>query len=383
MSQPRLTIGIPTFNRPERCIRAIQSVLGQSIPTRCVVANQDASSELKSVCKEFEGHPNFRYCESPATKLWENWKYAAEMAIEDGAEFFGWLQDDDLLSVRHAKRVVRAFDYYPNSILYLSRLAMAYDNMLGCHWTGNFGPKIPMDLLTGMPTEFPGSILLPAAYYDGWGMSPAKAFRVGDAFKDMLNDLPDDCDMFTERLDCAFMGLRGGAIADPNIAGYWIIHGRNESQITHHTVKDQATSAWRWLDDKMDQHPKWREDVVSWISGLGNPGLLESFRKNILEFREDSPYIAQLLNIFEDTLRGCGAVFEKCDILTRDPLLSVGAVDEWNKSEMRSSINEAMTAPVIRLPQRMVGPFEQPEIPDDATEWGKIAVGANLMRNTG
>ena len=347
MSTLRITIGIPTFNRPERCQRAIQSVLGQSLPTRCIVADQvhgRKNDECARVCKEFADHPNFAYYESPATKLWENWKWVAEKAADDGAEFFGWLQDDDLISTRHSRRVVRAFDYYPNSILYLSRLAMAYDSLLGCHWTGNFGPKIPMDLLSGMPTEFPSSVLLPAAYYDGWGMSPAKAFRVGDAFRDMLNDLPDDCDMFTERLDCAYMGMRGGAIADPNVAGYWIIHGRNESQITHHTVRDQAASAWRWLDSKMDMHPKWREDVVSWISALGNPGLLESFRKNLLEFREDSPYIAQLLNIFEDTLRLSGSVFERADMLTRDPLMSIGDINEWNHSAMRTDCSELLAA---------------------------------------
>jgi glycosyltransferase involved in cell wall biosynthesis len=339
-----MTIGIPTFNRPERCQRAIQSVLGQSLPTRCIVANQDPSSDLKSVCKEFEDHPNFKYYESPATKLWENWKFVAEKAIEEGAEFFGWLQDDDLISERHTRRVVRSFDYYPNSIVYLSRLAMAYDSMLGCHWTGNFGPKIPLDLLRGTPIEFPGRVMLPIAYFDGWAMSPAKAFRVGDAFKDMLNDLPDDCDMFTERLDIAYMGLRGGAIADPNIGGYWIMHGRNQSQITHNKVNDEATSCWKWLDNKMDENPDWRENLQSWMSALGNPQLIEGFRKNIIAFKEDSPYIAQLINIFDNVLRASGIAY---DLMPRiiDPVLpTTSEIDEWNKSKTREALCEALAA---------------------------------------
>ena len=341
---PRLTVGIPTFNRPERLFRAIQSVMGQSIPTRCIVADQGKSDDCKLVCKEFADHPNFKYIESPATKLWENWKFVAEEAVKDGAEFFNWLQDDDLISERHVKRVIRSFDYYPNTVIYLSRLAMAYDNMLGCHWTGNFGPKIPMDLLRGMPLEFPGEILLPIAYFDGWGMSPSKAFRVGDAFKAMLQDLPDDCDMFTERLDCAFMGLHGGAIADPNIGGYWVIHGRNQSQVTHSNVGNEATAAWKWLDNKMDGCPTWRENLLSWISALGNPQILEGFRKNIVMFREDSPYIAQMLNIFEDLMRASGIAGDLNDPRLEGLFVTTTQMDEWNKSRMREIFNEAFAA---------------------------------------
>lgn len=342
--QPRLTIGIPTFNRPERCFRAIQSVLGQSLPTRCIVANQDSSTDLKSVCKEFEDHPNFKYYESPATKLWENWKFVAEKAIEEGSEFFGWLQDDDLISERHSRRVVRGFDYFPSAHVYLSRLAMAYDSGLGCHWTGNFGPKIPLDLLRGTPIQFPGRILLPIAYFDGWGMSPAKAFRVGDVFKAMLKDLPDDCDMFTERLDIAFMGLHAGAIADPAISGYWIIHDRNQSKITHNNVKKEAASCWKWLDNKMDENPDWRDNLGSWISSLGNPGFIETFRKNIIEFREDSPYIAQLVNIFDDVLRTCGIAYDVTPSSLDESLVTATQVDHWNKSKTREVMSEAFAA---------------------------------------
>lgn len=341
---PRLTIGIPTFNRPERCMRAIQSVLGQSVPTRVIVANQDPSSDLKNVCKEFEDHPNFKYYESPATTLWENWKFVAEKAVDEGAEFFGWLQDDDLLCERHARRVARAFDYFPNGIVYLSRLAMAYDSMMGCHWTGNFGPKLPMDLLRGTPTEFPGKIMLPVAYFDGWGMSPAKAFRVGDAFYYMLKDLPGDCDMFTERLDIAYMGLHGGGIADPAIGGYWVIHGRNQSQLTHYKAKDEAASAWKWLDAKMDENPDWRENLLGWIQALGNPQTLEAFRKNILQFREDSPYIAQMLNIFETILVSSGVGLDGYQPFTDATYTEREQIVDWNKSTMREALSEAFAA---------------------------------------
>lgn|SRR5208283_1732698 len=371
LDKPRITIGIPTFNRPERCLRAIQSVLGQSLPTRCIVANQDPSSDLKMICREFSDHPNFHYYESPATNLWENWRFVAEKAVEEGAEFFGWLQDDDFISERHSRRVVRSFDYFPHCLVYLSRLAMAYDTHLGCHWTGNFGPKIPMDLLRGTPSEFPGAILLPMAYFDGWGMSPAKAFRVGPVFSDMLRDLPGDCDMFTERLDIAYMGMHGNGIADPGISGYWVIHGRNQSQLTHGSVKQEASSCWKWLDSKMDITPGWRDMLMSWITTLGNVEFLAQFRKNIVQFREDSPYIAQILGIFETLLSSSGAAYDPSAIPDSTEFALASQVDAWNKSMMRESLDEEFSPP-----PRMTGPFEAPEIPDNATAWEKVAVGA-------
>jgi len=313
--KPRLTIGIPSFNRPERCARAIQSALGQSLPCNVIVADDGDTDECERTCKQWADHPNFSYRRSPAKKLWHNWQWVAQQAVQDGAEFFTWLQDDDLIADHLARRICRAFDYYPTAIVYCARLAMSYDNMLGCHWTGNFGPKIPMDLLRGQPTDYPGLILLPLAYFEGWGMSPAKSFRVGPVFSKMVESLPDDCDMLTERLDLAYMGMHGGAIADPAIAGYWVIHGRggkidNESQKTQHTLEDQIKSAFGFLDTLMDQRPDWRSCLTEWLSYMGNPESYKAFHSNIYPWREVSPYAAQICEIFEDAMEAYGIKWE-------------------------------------------------------------------------
>src|SRR5512135_962594 len=102
MRNPRLTIGIPTFNRPERCSRAIQSALGQSVPVKVIVSDDGDGDDCERVCRQWSDHPNFTYLKSPGKKLWHNWRYVAEQAIEGGAEFFSWLQDDDLISDHHA-----------------------------------------------------------------------------------------------------------------------------------------------------------------------------------------------------------------------------------------------------------------------------------------
>lgn len=306
--EPRLTVGIPTFNRPERLERAIQSVLGQSVPCNLIVADDstERSDESERVCKEWADHPHFTYLKSPARKLWHNWRYVAEQAADRGAEFFAWLQDDDLVARHWARRIVRSFDQCPDGLVYCSNLKMAYDSMFGCAWVGNWGPKVPLDFLYGQVTTFPGALLVPVGYVDVWAMAPAKAFRVGDVFRAMLADLPDDCDMMTERLDLAYMGLHGKAIADPACSGYWIIHGRNESQNTTETCEAQVTSAYRYLDGLMDRLPGWREELYSWMSCLGNVDLIRSLYEGVKQHRGKSPYGDQILDIFGDLLKRAG-----------------------------------------------------------------------------
>src|SRR6476646_149147 len=272
MSEPRLTIGIPTFNRPERLQRAIASALWQSVPCRVLVADQGKSDECATACREYEEHPNFARVESPATTLWENWRFVAKEAASRGAEFFLWLQDDDLLAERVARRVVRSFYFFPGADLWCSSVNMAYDNMLGVKWSGNWGPKLPCDVLRGQPIDHSGDLLVPVGYFDSWAMAPAKAFRVGKAFHRMLDTLPDGCDCLTERLDIAAVGMGGRFIHDPVTAGYWIIHDRNESQITGATQPAQVAPAFAFLDGLMDRLPGWRQDLNEWIGCIGHPG---------------------------------------------------------------------------------------------------------------
>lgn len=312
MSEPRLTIGIPTYNRPERVHRAIQSAIGQTIPVRVLVADDGTNGdETARACKQWMDHPNFEYMRSPAKTLWENWRFVAHQAIERGSEFFAWLQDDDILRCEVARRMVRNFDHYPGAMVYCANLKMGYDNLMGCLWVGNWGPKLPVDIMYGQATTFPGKLLVPVGYFDSWSMSPAKAFRVNRYFARMLSDLPDGCDMFTERLDIATMGVHGEAICDPACAGVWIMHGRNESRQTVDTCDDQVRVAFSYLDSLMDDLPGWREELYSWMGCLGTPNTIHEFYKGLYPHREKSPYASQILDIFGDTLRACGVDVEE------------------------------------------------------------------------
>jgi glycosyltransferase involved in cell wall biosynthesis len=309
MPQPRLTIGIPTYKRaverPELLQQALVTAMGQTIPTRVIVCDQGQCDETRGVCREWEAHPNFRRIESPATNLWGNWRHVAQAAADDGAEFFSWLQDDDGLSEKFASRVCRAMDFYPDAGAYCSNLSLAYDNLLGFKHVSNPGPKVPVDVVRGVPLAYPGSLLTILGYFDSWCMAPAKAFRVDDQFRAMLDALPDDCDCFTERLDVATASLGRRFIVDPKTAGYWNLHGKNESQVSGATQPEQVAPAYAYLDTLMDRIVDWRQELLGWMSCCP-PGLVETYFKGGLPHRAKSSYLSQILDLFEDAMRGGG-----------------------------------------------------------------------------
>jgi glycosyltransferase involved in cell wall biosynthesis len=274
---PRLTIGIPTRNRPEMFRRAVDSALAQTIPVRIVVNDSGTCNRTRRMCEDFasnspvKGH-DFEYIQRDGGSLWENWKHVARQA---NREFFMWLQDDDLISPNLAERIIGAFDRYPKAQVYCSRLTYSYDGRLGTSWYGCWGPKLPLDFLRMRPSEFHGGLLSAIAYFDGWALCPAKAFRVGDPFHLMLDSLPDGCDMYTERLDIAFMGLHGTAIADPNVAGLSVLHGQNVSDLTSDTTWKQSVIAYKFMDMMLESISGWKDILFSY---LDTPGIYKNLQ---------------------------------------------------------------------------------------------------------
>lgn len=310
MTEPRLTLGIPTLDRHEHLSEALQNAMGQQVPVKIIVADQGQTKETKGVCAEWSDHPWFKRVDSPATNLWENWRFAAETAVEDGAEFFTWLQDDDFLIETFARRVIRAFDAFPEANVYCSNVAMCYGKGVGFLHVRNWGPKVPVDLVRGRPMSYPGNMMVIAGYFDSWCMSPAKSFRVNDQFRGMLETMPSECDCLTERLDVAACALGNKFIVDPRAAGYWNIHDRNESQITGEKQPAQFKPAFEYLDTMMDHIPDWRQELAVWMACLGNHNLIKTYFDSIRPHRCKSPYAEQIATIFEEILIASGVKIE-------------------------------------------------------------------------
>jgi glycosyltransferase involved in cell wall biosynthesis len=260
---PRLTIGIPTHDRPEMLRRAIGSAMAQTVPCEIVVIHDgpDEDATRLAIRQAAGDHPTFTkgvlYRHREAIGLWANWDAAAR---DCDTEFFLWLQDDDVLRPTVASRVAAAFDRFPEADTWIAQNKLALD---GRHiwWNNGNGPWVPLEADGGID-EWECQVFRPTSYFLSWSLSPAVAFRCGPNFTDSLDAMPADCAIFAERLILA--GMRGKFVADPMVAGLWIQHKDNEHRKLHDDQPRQSRILIDRLDRLMDATPDWPEILDLW-----------------------------------------------------------------------------------------------------------------------
>lgn len=276
--QPRLTVGVPHLDRSEFLGEAIDCLLEQTVPCKILVADQGGTPETAELLDKYRDNPLVIHVRTNATCLWENWKTIAETAMNDGASFFAWTQDDDIVHPRYAERIELAFDSFADAKTWTARLAIAEHKHLAIWYGGGPGPKVPMDLLRNRPLSIPGELMTPVAYFESWALSPAVAFRCGQDFRDALNEVPTRCDLYTERTILAAMGAKGKVVCDPSCIGYWRHHGKNESYRQNLVEKpEQEARFLEWIDAKMDATADWLRHLVEWARVMPN-GFLASYQ---------------------------------------------------------------------------------------------------------
>lgn len=268
---PRLTIGIPTQGkRPGRLEQAIGSALAQTVPARVIVANQGDVKFVRDVCGKYQRHSLVECVPTRATCLWENWLAAASAAQ---TEFFAWLQDDDLLAPHFTARVESAFDAFPKARTWMARLGISYGARLANWWQAT-GPMVPMDLLHGIPSEVRSDLMVVGAYFTSHALSPGVAFRRDSNALDVLQRIPNDLDLFAERLVLAQLATLGPGVCDPAIVGYWCHHESNESRALN--LSGDGPRQFRAMLESIDQlltnDPRfyeWRETLRGWATLVG------------------------------------------------------------------------------------------------------------------
>lgn len=284
MTPPKLTIGIPTLNRPEMLQQAIESCLKQTIPVHIVVADQGHEPETAEVLRRYGDHPHVEHILTEATCLWENWE-AAALACD--TPYFAWLQDDDVVARGYANRIVHSFERWPDVLHWQARCLLGKDAEWGAWWSWN-GPMMPMQYLAGKPAAWEGTVIVPVMYLTSWALSPGVAFRCGEAFNSALEQMPTHCDLFSERLILAYMGAQGRFAADPVIAGQWIHHGQNESYKQHKNQEEQQKVCFEHLDKLMDTI-EWGGAFQSWcemIPVMNMLGMIQSAESIVTPHKE-------------------------------------------------------------------------------------------------
>lgn len=121
MANPLVTIGIPTYNRPEGLRETLTRVLGQTYPHLDVIVSDNASADaeaVKSVVTEFKCDPRLRVHIQP-TNLGPigNFRYLVEQAK---GEYFMLAADDDELDVGFVEATLARLLSNPRATLAMS-----------------------------------------------------------------------------------------------------------------------------------------------------------------------------------------------------------------------------------------------------------------------
>jgi hypothetical protein len=104
---PLVTIAIPTYNRAELLIKAIDSALGQTYPKIEVVVSDNASRDDTAARLSEKHHPRLRYERQPSNiGSLGNWN--ACLALAHG-EYFIMLSDDDSLTPTAIDELIAPF----------------------------------------------------------------------------------------------------------------------------------------------------------------------------------------------------------------------------------------------------------------------------------
>jgi hypothetical protein len=114
---PRVTIGIPTFNRAATVVRAVRSALGQTYPAVEVVVSDNASTDDTGALVTALADPDgrLRYLRQPENvgaipNFWS-------LVDAAGGEYFVWLADDDWLDCSYVESCVGILRSEPTAAL--------------------------------------------------------------------------------------------------------------------------------------------------------------------------------------------------------------------------------------------------------------------------
>ncbi|MDT7542567.1 MAG: hypothetical protein QOE33_2471 [Acidobacteriota bacterium] len=97
-STPRISVGLPTYNRASSLRLAVESVLAQDYDDfELIISDNGSTDETRALCEEFAARdPRVRYIAQPVNRG-ISFNFQATLSAARG-ELFMWLADDDWLS---------------------------------------------------------------------------------------------------------------------------------------------------------------------------------------------------------------------------------------------------------------------------------------------
>ncbi|MEX2381976.1 MAG: glycosyltransferase family 2 protein [Opitutales bacterium] len=114
---PLISIGIPTYNRPDGLLRAVKSVRRQTCPRLEILISDNASTDTtQEVCQRLaESDNRIRYVRQPKNLgPLLNFEFLLE---QSAGTFFMWVADDDTLEPNVLERYVDFLESHPDHVM--------------------------------------------------------------------------------------------------------------------------------------------------------------------------------------------------------------------------------------------------------------------------
>lgn len=169
---PRLTVGLPTYNRACYLRGTLDSVLAQTYTDFELIISDNASTDAtEQIAREYaERDPRIRYVRHPRN-LGSAFNHTYVIRKARG-EFFKWVSDDDLYAPDLFEQCVRALDAHPE-------IPLAHAWTTSIDGDGVLIEKVPyvMDTGSGSPSERLRSLLYTEGGDDIYGVIRTQILR--------------------------------------------------------------------------------------------------------------------------------------------------------------------------------------------------------------
>ena len=119
-SPPLVSIMIPTYNRPEMFVLALESALSQTYPNfEVIVTDNSTNEDTAELMRYYADEPRLTYLRNREAKTKAD-NFAPMEHLAKG-EYLQWLMDDDILAPDKLKLMTDVFQAYPTVTLVTSQ----------------------------------------------------------------------------------------------------------------------------------------------------------------------------------------------------------------------------------------------------------------------
>lgn len=217
---PKISIGIPTFNRVNYLRESLGSALTQTLRDIEIIIADNASTDGT---EEFVLSINDK-----RVKYFKHDKnygagYNRQSVIDmSSAEYFLWFNDDDIIFPDLALRAYEAFQQNPDASMYSSYTL--YDTDIGAGNDSHLaGPPFKLNWKDGNYRIINGNLLLPVCLCYTPALFPGVLFRI-DVLRRVVAMSRGYCPLLDERFIIGCVAKNSKVIVDPYIGGWYRYH---------------------------------------------------------------------------------------------------------------------------------------------------------------